>query len=344
MFCCANCFGDGHLRDEIIPRLSSTKGVCSYCKSEEQDLVAPALLREHFELLTSIYLQHEDGRFLVEWLKDDWALFSHARMDIAHAKELLADILDDGDIVRKSFFPSERSISDALEKWETLRAELMHANRYFPKTEINHDRLRRLFSFLLLKEGELPQRWFRARIQSGELAFRSDEMGAPPKHLASHGRANPAGIPYLYLASTALTAISEIRPHTGEVASVAEFSILRSLKIADLRHPKNTISPFILDDEDEIALLRGDVRFLEKLGEELTRPVIPRSAAFDYIPSQYLCEFAKSCGFDGVMYRSSVGDGVNVALFEPAHARVIEITRNAVLRAAIDFARLADTS
>lgn len=342
MFCCPNCFGDRHLRQEIIPRLSVRKGVCSYCESEEQSLVAPSLLREHFELLTSIYLLHDDGRFLVEWLRDDWALFSHARMDIAHAKELLADILNDGDIVRRLFRPSERSVSDALEKWETLRNELMHINRYFPKTEINHDRLRRLFGFLLLKEDEIPQRWFRARIQTGELAFDSNEMGAPPKHLASHGRANPAGIPYLYLASTMLTAVSEIRPHTGEMVSVAELDVLKSIKIADLRHPRATISPFILDDEDDVALLRGDVEFLEKLGEELTRPVIPRSAAFDYIPSQYLCEFAKSCGFDGVMYRSSVGDGVNVALFDPAHVQVVEVTRNSVLRVKVDFTPFID--
>ncbi|UCZ57986.1 RES family NAD+ phosphorylase [Desulfurispirillum indicum] len=40
----------------------------------------------------------------------------------------------------------------------------------------------------------------------------------------------------------------------------------------------------------------------------------------DYIPSQYLCEFIKKHEYHGVMYRSSVGDGVNLALFNPDHA------------------------
>ncbi|WP_211222764.1 RES family NAD+ phosphorylase [Paludibacterium yongneupense] len=38
-----------------------------------------------------------------------------------------------------------------------------------------------------------------------------DKMGAPPKQLATHGRANPTGIPYLYLGSHPATAIAEIR-------------------------------------------------------------------------------------------------------------------------------------
>lgn len=317
---------------EVIPSISTATGDCSYCGSANLPLISPIKLREYFELLTSIYVQNDDGNTLVEWLKNDWALFRHPKMDVAHAKELLAEILDDGDIVRKKFIPSGPSTSDALQRWEALRAELMHSNRFFPRTEINLERLKRLFGFLLLKAIDIPKRWYRARIQQGTKAYSLEEMGAPPKNLASHGRANPAGIPYLYLASTELTAVSEIRPHTGEEVSVAEFTIPDGLSIADLRDPRQTVSPFILSDENEISLLRQDVEFLEKLGEELTRPVVPRSAAFDYIPSQYLCEFVKLCGFDGVMYRSSVGDGVNVALFNPhrasgANVRSLQVSR-----------------
>jgi hypothetical protein len=66
--------------------------------------------------------------------------------------------------------------------------------------------------------------------------------------------------------------------------------------------------------------LRSGVPFLQRLGEELTRPVLPDSAAYEYTPSQYLCEFIKKAGYDGVLYRSSVGDGMNLALFEPIQA------------------------
>ena len=75
-----------------------------------------------------------------------------------------------------------------------------YENRFFPQTEIDEERLRGLLSHLLLGSDELNQIWYRARLQSMTEPFLRDEMGAPPKHLASQGRANPAGIPYLYLA------------------------------------------------------------------------------------------------------------------------------------------------
>lgn len=337
-YCCAECIGDRHLRRDLIPSQSKIVGKCSYCGSDNQNLIEPIELQEQFELLISVYVRDDDGKPLVEWLKDDWAMFSHARMDVAHAKELLADILDDGDIVRQNFYPSQQSKSEALEHWEQLRTELMHTNRYFPRTAIDLNRLARLLPYLLLDEEEIPKTWYRARINSSPEAFPPDQMGCPPKHLASHGRANPAGIPYLYLASRQITAISEVRPHPGDTVTVAQFSIPAGLKILDLCNPRRTVSPFILSDESELATLRGDIEFLEKLGEELTRPILQKSAAYDYIPSQYLCEFAKKCGFSGVMYRSSVEGGENVALFEPDHATVTDVALHRVSCVRVELA------
>ncbi|CAN7243929.1 RES family NAD+ phosphorylase [Mesorhizobium sp. LjNodule214] len=127
-------------------------------------------------------------------------------------------------------------------------------------------------------------------------------------------------MPYLYLGSMPETAAAEIRPHTGEVACVADFTI-PEIQAVDLRNPRKLVSPFILEDAGAIGQLRADLPFLERLGEELTRPVLPSGAAIDYIPSQYLCEFIKKSGFDGVVYRSSVSDGINLALFDPSKAQ-----------------------
>ena len=335
-YCCANCIDDRHIRRQLIPALSKSSGECSYCRSQGQQLVSPIDLREQFELLISVYKPDPSGKTLVEWLKEDWALFAHERMDLAHAKELLADILDDGAIVRELFAASSASKSEALEHWQQLRTELMHTNRFFPTTDINLRRLERLLPFLLLDEEEIPKTWYRARIQQSDDPFPLDQMGCPPKHLASHGRANPAGIPYLYLASERPTAIAEVRPHTGDKVTIARFIVPTGLKIVDLRHPRKTVSPFILPDENEVATLRGDIEFLERLGQELTRPVLQKSAAFDYIPSQYLCEFAKKCGFDGVMYKSAVEGGINVALFEPAKATIADAASHYVARVIVE--------
>lgn len=315
--CCADCFGDRGLRKDIIPILTTGSGVCSYCASGGVALVEPIKLRSYFETLVSIYEPDPSGRLLVEWLKEDWRMF-HPSMDVARQKDLLADVLDNGEVVRMTYSPSPKYRSDGLERWEKLRSELMHENRYFPDAQLDTDRLKELFRHL--HADDVPVEWFRARLQTSDAAFRLDEMGAPPRRIAGHGRANPAGIPYLYLGSTPETALSETRPHTGEMACVADFSIPGGLTLLDLRSPRALVSPFVLSDEDEIGLLRSDIDFLERLGDELTRPILPQGALIDYVPSQYLCEFIKKCGYAGVIYRSSVSDGINLALFDPALA------------------------
>ena len=48
----------------------------------------------------------------------------------------------------------------------------------------------------------------------------------------------------------------------------------------------------------------------------------------DYIPTQYLCELAKSQGLDGVLYLSSHDfNGRNVVLFEGESAACVEPPR-----------------
>lgn len=316
--CCPECFGDRGLRKSIIPSLTPSRGICSFCGTVDVDLVEPRALGDYFELLTNIYQPDPAGKLLVEWLKDDWQLFSHPRMDVHAAKALLAEILNDGEIVRQPYSPSAAYISDELDSWAKLRDELMYRNRYFPEEPLHAARLTQLLDYL--QADDLPLTWYRARIRMGSDMIPISEMNAPPARLVSHGRANPPGIPYLYLGSAPETAAAEIRPHTGEVACVADFTIGGGVKVVDLRNPRQLVSPFLLADEDEIGLLRADIAFLEHLGDELTRPVLPQGAAIDYVPSQYLCEFIKKCGYDGVIYRSSVSNGINLALFNPTKA------------------------
>jgi hypothetical protein len=273
------------------------------------------VLSDVFGLLANIYVEDANGRPIVELLKEDWLLFDHPKMDAARAKDLLAEVLDDGEIVRKNFVPSPKYQSDRLAVWQTLRTELMHENRYFPATPMDTDRLEELIGQLLADP--IPTEWFRARLQTGDDLFKIGEMGAPPKRIAGHGRANPAGIPYLYLGSTPQTAVAEVRPHTGEKACVADFTVAAGLQIVDLRAPRKFLSPFVLASEDDIGRLLSDIPFLEQVGQELTRPIVPTGALIDYVPSQYLCEFIKKCGYAGVLYRSSVSDGINLALFDP---------------------------
>jgi RES domain len=335
--CCPNCFGDRGLTRNIIPSLTPTRGQCDFCASWDVDLIEPGQLINEFEVLASVYEPDPNGKLLVDWMKADWSLFSHTRLDGAHAKELLAEILDDGEIVRRTFSPSPTYRSEGLARWENLRDELMHKNRYFLDEALDTDRLRDLLD--QLPADALPDQWYRARIHTDEEPFPIEKMGAPPNRLATHGRANPAGIPYLYLGSLPETAVAEVRPHTGEVASVADFHMAHAIAAVDLRNPRKLVSPFLLGDAGAIGQLLADIPFLERLGDELTRPVLPRSAAIDYVPSQYLCEFVKKSGYDGVVYRSSVSDGINLALFEPSKAISGSVSVYNITRVAVDVAK-----
>lgn len=337
--CCPECFGDRELRKNIIPSANPQHGKCDFCNSDDVDLVEPSQLSAEFSQLIGIYEPHPAGKTLVEWLREDWGLFPDKLFTLAAAKDLLAEILDDGQIVRKKFTPSPRYRSEALTQWETLRDELLYSNRYFLDKELDAPRLKWLLDLLIADD--IPNSWYRARLITGDHDFPIEEMGAPPKRMASHGRANPAGIPYLYLGSQPDTAVAEVRPHTGEVACVADFVIEGPIAAVDLRDPRKLISPFSTDDQQLMGQLRADIPFLEKLGLELTRPVLPKSAAIDYIPSQYLCEFVKKNGFDGVVYRSAVSEGINLALFYPDKARPQTVVRYDVTSVSVRVSRTA---
>ncbi len=316
MGCCANCFGDKQL-SWVIEDKSDERGSCRYCKSKEVLLVEPVVLQDRFSPLIDVYVRGDAGKTLVEWFREDWTMFQHANMDNAQAKKLLGEVLGDHEIVHQRVVPKETGNKGAIDRWDEFCEELRCRNRFFLKKNLDIERLEELFNdFLKADEIETQQNFFRARSHPGKDSYPSIEMGAPPADKSSPGRANPAGIPYLYLASDPRTAISEVRSHAGQYASVARFNISTGCRVLDLRDPKKTITPFLLEDEQEILRLRGDIGFLERLGDELSRPVIKDSAQIDYLPSQYLCEYAKHCGFDGVFFKSSVGSGFNFALFD----------------------------
>ena len=111
-------------------------------------------------------------------VREDWAIFRHPRMDDSRAKDLLGEILNDGDIVRQKFVPASDSTIDRLSEWESFCDELRYHNRYFPASAIDLVRLEALLWPLKLDADEIPTQWFRARIQTGDAALSPGEMGA----------------------------------------------------------------------------------------------------------------------------------------------------------------------
>lgn len=333
------CFGDHGLTLEI-KFLSKANGTCDYCGASNVALITPNLLQIRFEALLDCYDPNENGKPLLDWLREDWFLFSQNQMDDDRALQLLGHVLNDSEATTIARMPSNAFVTDRLGNWDSFRKELIHENRFFPHNQLNIEELAALLPALAADDADkIPKEWFRARIQSGALKFKPSEMMAPPPSIASHGRANPAGIPYLYLGSQVETAIAETRPHTGEVACVADFQISDDLELIDLRNPRGKVSPFNGIGADNIGQMRYDLEFLVRLGDELTRPVSRHATAYDYSPSQYLCEFIKNCGYDGVIYRSSVSDGMNLALFYPTKAQIGDVSQHDISRVSVHVSK-----
>lgn len=333
MNCCAACFADRFLKEEI-DRLSNELGACDFCGATNVPVIAPSQLGDRFELVCGIYEPDPNGKHLEQLLAEDWEMFA---IPNASARNLLAEILDDGERVRELVSPSSRCATDRLAVWEGLRNELRTKNRYFPEAEFNRDRVASLLESLRMADADVQRTWFRARLQDDDAQIPGEKMGAPPAHLTTAGRANPVGIPYLYVGSTVETAITEVRPHPGETATVAEFDLNDDLQIIDLRSPRKMVTPFLLEDTDQVASMRGDIDFLERLGFELKTPVRRNAMSVDYIPSQFLCEFIKRAGYDGVLYASSVSDGVNLALFDPSKATIGKLSQIHIDRVTVGF-------
>ena len=51
---------------------------------------------------------------------------------------------------------------------------------------------------------------------------------------------------------------------------------------------------------------------MDLIGEALTRPVAPATIDVEYVPTQMLAEAFRIRGFDGILYKSHLGKGVNV--------------------------------
>ena len=320
MYCCPNCFSDIFLQNHIRA-ISIKKGKCSFCKTDNVTLIKPEELFDRFEPLLDLYEKVRKGYTINELIEADWNVFTITSKRTQ--QKLLKAISCNSDLFKTKYKPVFSKEQNNVEQWENFREELKHRNRFFPNNapDIRHIEPFGKYIGVFISKGS--QKFFRARINTSDNPFKISKMGKPPKDSVSNGRANPIGIPYLYVASSIDTAISELRGHKGEVITIAEFQMKSNLELADLRDPKSTISPFELNEEKDLELIYKNMPFLTLLGNELSKPIIPREANLEYLSSQYLCELLKHIGFHGIIYKSSISDGNNYVIFNDKRLKAV---------------------
>lgn len=137
----------------------------------------------------------------------------------------------------------------------------------------------------------------------------------PLSHSAREGRVNPKGIPCLYLATDKDTAMAEVRPWIGSYISVGQFKSLKDLVLVDcsVEHATNIMFHWYSKEPGPAEREKAVWAHIDRAFSE---PVSPDESTADYAPTQILAEAFRSHGYDGVLYKSLLGKGLNVTLFD----------------------------
>lgn len=163
----------------------------------------------------------------------------------------------------------------------------------------------------------------------------SRERMKPLPEAATEGRANPKGIPALYVATDPDTAMSEVRPNLASSISLAELEVCHDLKIVDctMKMRSERLDAFVAlptMEERELFLKQSpasqdDLAYTiwGDIDDAFTQPVNLSDNIADYTPTQIIAEYIKAAGYDGIQYKSGYETcGHNLVLFDLDSAEV----------------------
>lgn len=146
----------------------------------------------------------------------------------------------------------------------------------------------------------------------------------PDADFVGDGRVIPRGIPALYLASTKEAAMSEVRPWVGSYISLAQFRIMRDVTVVDCSRDTRIFPNWLLAEvQVHLPAERKEEIAWGEINHALSRPITPDDPPTEYVPTQILAEAFRAHGYDGIAYRSLLGAGHNVALFDCVAAELI---------------------
>jgi len=310
---CPNCFADKELKGFILS--SKKSGDCKICDSGNVHLMDINELLDFFQELIDNFHITKNGESLKSKIQGYWSFFTSHGIAAKILNEILPNlstsISNSEDLVDYN-----EDIVENFMHWETLKEELKWSKRFIS----NIDYLEELgwdsffnTQFELKPTDDL----FRARVhhQSGLMAFSKDEMMCPKPQLVSGGRANPLGIPYLYLSDNPETVLYEVRASYLDELSVARFQLkeeLNSIKIVDFTEDTPLFQPTRINETIKASLLR------KMISRDLSKPMRRYDTEIEYIPTQFICEFINIfTGASGIRFNSSIHlSGKNIVIFD----------------------------
>lgn len=310
---CPSCFADTELKAFISA--STTIGNCAVCNSKEQPIMAINELMDFFQELIDNYTPVDSGDSIKNKIQGNWSFFADHQV----AESILNYVLPKIDTaVHNANSPVDYilEITNNHGYWETLKEELKWSHRFLS----NLDQLLELgwdgffnTQYRLSSDTTL----YRSRVhhQSGNQAYSHSEMYAPTRHFAKGGRANPLGIPYLYLCDNPETVLYEVRASYLDELSIASFKLKTEnefVNIVDFTEDTPLFQPEMVRQTIMAKLLR------DKVSRDLSKPMRRYDSEIEYIPTQYICEFIRiNTGASGVRFSSSLHpSGKNIVIFD----------------------------
>lgn len=316
-FVCDNCFSDRELKAFIYS--GGNVGNCDCCDSKESNIIRLEELFDFFEALLNNFERTDRGSSLLKLLQEEWNFFSNNTI----GNTIINSVL--GKINTKIKSPNDKivyadDITENISYWDELKNQLKWERRYL--TDINlltEDYGWDVFfgSQISIKKDDV---FYRARIHkaSGLPTYKTKNMFSPPREYISSGRANPIGIPYLYLSDSIETVLYETRASYLDEVSIGKFRLkpdsTDKILISDFTEAP---SLFQLKLEDVNKQIKSTL--LKKIiSKDLSKPMRRYDSPMDYIPTQFICEFIKIVtGVSGIKFRSSLHfKGNNIVLFD----------------------------
>lgn len=310
---CPNCFADKELKGYISSSINT--GLCKICNSSNVPLLEIDELLDFFQELMNNFKASPDGEPLKSKIQSNWSFFSTHNIASIILNVVLSKITtgiqNSEDLVNYT-----EDIIENFSYWEKFKDKLKWSNRFISDIdyleELGWDGFFNT-QFELKPSDEL----FRARVhhKSNMQAYKVEEMMCPPSNLAGGGRANPLGIPYLYLSDNPKTVLYEVRASYLDELSIGTFQLkkeLISVKIVDFTEDTSLFQPTNVNQTIKSKLLR------DKISRDLSKPMRRYDSEIEYIPTQFICEFIKIfTGASGIRFSSSLHTiGKNIVMFD----------------------------
>lgn len=294
--------------------------------ANEEDTV---FVDNFFSSVLSFFKVDEKGDSLSSILTGEWGIFKTDDGIKPVLKHLKLDLKGDEKVVYND------KLSGCLLLWESIKHNVKTKNRFF----CDVSELAEIIQNYQVEDLKKGEQFYRARIHKNieEGIFNNTEMGCPPtSEKATAGRANPNGIRYLYLCGDAETPLNEVRPAYFDRVDIGTFKLKSDVRILNFTQKLDMFKAFEDGEEGFEEEVKRKIVF-DAISRDLSRPMNRFDTELEYVPTQFICEYFKNQGIDGVMFESSVHQkGKNLVLFNPDSAECINVVPYEVKSISID--------